>query len=447
MSRRLRLDRRTVLRGLGAAVALPWLEAMAPLRRARAAPEAPRRLAFLFVPNGVAMPDWTPPDDGPLGRLPPLLEPLGPVKQHVLVVTGLALDAARPHGDGPGDHARAASTFLTASHPRKTAGGDLHVGISADQVAARRVGGATSLPSLELGCEPARQSGSCDSGYSCAYSSSIAWASPHTPLGKELRPRAVFERLFALGDDPGSAAARADRLRARRSLLDWVGADARRLRARLGGSDRDKLDEYLEAVRALERRVEASERPTAGPEGEPDAAPADGVPADYRDHVGLLLDLLVLAFRTDRTRIATFMLANAGSNRSYPFVGVRDGHHELSHHGGDARKIEGIRLINRFHVSQLSWFLQRLAEAQEGDASVLDRSLILYGSAIGDGNRHNHDDLPVLLAGGGDGTVRSGRHLRLRGETPLANLHLALLHRVGVDVPAFGDSTGPLQGL
>ncbi|MHC5011973.1 MAG: DUF1552 domain-containing protein [Planctomycetota bacterium] len=441
------IPRRTFLRGLGTAMALPLLDGMVPSLRAdedtRNEGQAPRRLVFVFVPNGIHMQDWTPEREGSDFELPSTLAPLGPVKDHLLVLSGLTHDKARANGDGPGDHARSSACFLTGAQPRKTAGSDIHVGVSVDQVAAQAIGSATRFPSLELGCEPARQSGNCDSGYSCAYSSSISWRTPHSPMGKEIHPRLAFDRLFAFGGDAASAAAQAERRHTRRSILDFVRDDAARLERRLGRADRRKLDEYLTAVRELERRIDLAEDGT-----EADALDIpEAMPRDYRDHVRLMNDVLVLALRSDLTRIATFMFANEGSNRSYPFVGVRGGHHEISHHGGDRAKIQGIRTINRFHTSQLSYLLQALAAVEEGEGTLLDNCMLVYGSGISDGNRHNHDDLPILVAGRGGGTIAPGRHVRYPRETPLCNLFLSLLDRMGVRRQAFGDGTGRLPGL
>jgi hypothetical protein len=444
MTRAEPLSRRTVLRGLGTALALPFLEAT--LARGALAKEArpPTRAAFLFVPNGVDVSNWRPADEGPLATLPSVLAPLDVVKDDVLVLSGLTLDKARANGDGPGDHARSAAAFLTASQPLKTAGADLAVGTSVDQVLAARLGRETALASLELGCEPARQSGSCDSGYSCAYSSSIAWASPSTPLGKEVSPRAAFDRLVAFGDERASEKARAARRLRRRSVLDFVREDARRLRVRLGAPDRRKLDEYLEAVRRLERRIEGAASLEAG---DLEERLGEGVPRDLRDHIALLSEILVLAFRSDRTRVATFMLANAGSNRPYPFVGVEGGHHELSHHGGDEAKLRRIRAINRFHVAQLSRLIQAMKDVPEGDGTLLDHVILVYGSGIADGNRHDHHDLPIVVAGRGGGALRPGRHVRYPKETPLANLYLSVLDAMGAPQPTFGDATGRLPDL
>jgi hypothetical protein len=430
------VGRRRFLKGCGTVLALPWLESLLPRALAGVAP--PRRLAFLFVPNGIHMEDWTPRAEGRSFDLPYLLEPLAPFRDDLLLLSGLTHDKGRANGDGPGDHARSAAVYLTASQPRKTAGDDIEAGVSVDQVAAGKLGAATRFPSLELGCEEARQSGQCDSGYSCAYSSNISWRTPRTPMGKETDPRLLFERLFGAGG-PGGAAARAERLRARRSILDYVADDARRLEGELSGADRGKLDEYCQGVREIERRLDL---------GEPAPAAMDaplGTPREYGAHVRLMADLLALAFRTDATRVATFMMANEGTNRTYPEIGVRDGHHHLSHHGGDRGKIDGIRRINRLQTELLAHFLRRLKETPEGEGSLLDRCTIVYGSGISDGNRHNHDDLPCLVAG--RGALSTGRHVRYPRDTPMANLFVSLLHAHGVRTDRFGDSTGPLAGL
>lgn len=438
-----RISRRTVLKGLGAAaVALPWLEAMAPLRAlAGTASKAPTRLAFLYVPNGVVMPDWRPTADGALGELPPILKPLETVKNDLLVLTGLTADKARPNGDGPGDHARALAAFLTGCQPRKTDGADIRVGTSVDQVAASRIGDQTRLPSLEIGCEGGRNAGSCDSGYSCAYSNTISWRSPTTPVPKEVNPKLVFERLFSTAPN----AEREARDLRRRSILDFVREDAVSLQGKLGANDRRKLDEYFSSVRDIEQRIE---RAAKMPEVKvPDGPRPSGVPASYEEHLKLMCDLLVLAFQTDTTRVCTFVLANEGSNRAYPFLSIPEGHHELSHHQNDAKKLAKLREINTFHMKQFAYLLTKLKSIREGDGTLLDHCLIAYGSGNSDGNRHNHDDLPILLAGRGNGTVKTGRHVKFPRETPLNNLWLSMLDRVDVRVPTLGDATGRLQGL
>jgi hypothetical protein len=442
MSQPWRLSRRTVLRGLGTAIALPVLDAMAPLvsRGADERPSAPNRLAFVYVPNGMHMPDWTPATAGSDFELPYLLEPLKDVRGSTLVISGLAQDHGRPHGDGPGDHARALASFLTGAQPRKTHGADLRVGVSVDQVAARKVGQKTKFSSLELGCDRGAQAGNCDSGYSCSYSTNISWRSDTTPQAKEIDPKLAFERLFSVG---GAAEARSRREKYQNSILDFVREDARDLQARLGAKDRRKLDEYLTGVRELEKRIAEAKRDGDTPL--PDYPPPSGIPSDYGEHIRLMYDLMALAFTGDLTRVATFVVANEGSNRSYPFIEVPDGHHDLSHHGGNAEKQAKIRAINRFHAEQFAYFIQKLNKTSDGEQTLLDHSMILYGSGLGDGNAHNHDNLPIVLCGRGGGTITSGRHLQCERETPLNNLYLSMLDRVESPVESLGDSNGRLE--
>jgi hypothetical protein len=446
MSKDLSIDRRTLLKGLGVAVALPVLEAMSPGLALASAPARtfPRRLAFVYVPNGVHLPDWTPRTLGAGFELPATLQPLQPVRDRLMVLSGLTVDKARPNGDGAGDHARAMSAFLTGCQPVKTHGANIRVGVSADQVAARAVGRATRFPSLELGCEGGAQAGNCDSGYSCAYSHNLSWRTESSPSPKEINPRLVFDRLFASADRREAAGTQARRERYNLSILDFVNEDAQRLRHRLGANDQRHLDEYLTSVREVETRIARTAQPEAAAAG---LARPSGVPADYGEHLRLMADLLVLSFQTDLTRVATFVYANEGSNRSYRHISVPDGHHDLSHHQGNRDKQAKIARINRFHMTQFAYLLQRLQAVREGERTLLDNSMIVYGSGNGDGNRHNHDDLPILLAGRGGGTIASGRHVRYPRETPLMNLMLSLLDRMGARVPALGDSTGRLPNL
>jgi hypothetical protein len=401
-------------------------------------------MAFVYVPNGVHMPDWTPRSAGEGFEPAAILEPLRSVKDETLILSGLALNPARAQGDGGGDHARAMASFLTGRHPRKTDGADLRAGISVDQLAAQAIGRSTRFPSLEIGCEDGRNAGECDHGYSCAYQSNLSWQSESTPVAKQINPRLVFDRLFGVSST-GMDTARSDRQR--KSILDFVGDEARRLKATLGASDRRKLDEFLTGLRAIELRTNRA-RTSIGTVAEGVNYPRPlGIPSDYQEHVRLMADLLVLAFRCDLTRVSTFVFANDGSNRSYRAIGVSDGHHDLSHHGGDAAKTERIRKINKFHVAQFAYFIQQLRSITEGPGTLLDHCMIVYGSGISDGNSHSHDDLPILLAGRGCGTIRPGRHLRYPRETPLTNLYVSMLDRMGVKVDAFGDSTGPLGAL
>jgi hypothetical protein len=443
MSTGRRISRRTVLRGLGTAVALPFLEAMEPaLSRAAGAKAAPRRMAFLYVPNGAHMPDWTPKEVGANFQLPWILEPLAPFKDDLLVLTGLTCDKARPNGDGPGDHARAMAAFLTGCQPRKTAGADIKAGVSVDQVAALKIGHQTKLSSLEIGCDRGQQAGNCDSGYSCAYSANLSWRGDATPMPKEINPRLVFDRLFAAGPNEDVKAARDKRDRYRKSVLDFVAEDARRLHVQLGSVYQRKLDEYLTAVRELEVRIaQGGREPVKAPPGV--TRPGDE-PAEYKEHIRQLADLLVLAFQGDLTRVSTFVFANEGSNRSYRFMDVPEGHHDLSHHANDKEKQEKIRRINRFHAEQFAYMLGKLKAIKEGERTLLDNCMILYGSGNSDGNRHNHDDLPILLLGKGGGSIKPGRHVRFPAETPLTNLYLSMLDRMGTPVNRLGDSTGRL---
>lgn len=459
MTRPTWLSRRTLLRGLGTAVALPWLEAMAPAADGpgASAKASPRRMAFFYVPNGVHMPAWTPAQEGTAFELSPTLASLQPFRDKLLVLSSLAQDHAFPHADGAGDHARSLSCFLTGAHVLKTDGANIHVGVSADQVAAQKLGRVTPFASLELGIDRGAQSGNCDSGYSCAYSSNISWRSPTTPMAKEVNPRLVFERLFASRSQPGSgsdtAPARARRDLYRKSILDFVADDAARLRDRLGNADRRKLDEYLTAVREVEQRVAAmGSAAGAGPGAGGSDVPGSfhkpgGIPSDNKAHIRLMCDLMVLAFQGDLTRIITFMYANEGSNRSYAFIGVPEGHHDLSHHGGDKAKQAKLAKINAYHIEQLAYFLGKLDAVREGDGTLLDHAMIVYGSGISDGNAHNHDELPILLAGRASGTIKPGRHLRYKRGTPLNNLYLSMLDRMGTPIDSLGDSAGRLPKL
>jgi hypothetical protein len=420
------------------------MEAMGPIAAWAAegpAAKAPNRTAFLYVPNGKNMADWTPQREGRDFDLPAILEPLAKVKDDLLVLTGLTADKARSNGDGPGDHARALGAFLTGVQPRKTDGTDIRSGVSVDQVAASRIGDQTRLASLEIGCEAGAMAGNCDSGYSCVYSSTMSWRSATQPLPKEVNPKLVFERLFG----SGSSQARADRSQRRKSVLDFVREDAKDLSGKISATDQRKLDEYFSAIRDIEERIDRASRL---PEVKaPDYPVPAGVPESLEEHLRLMADLMVLAFQADVTRVATFVFTNEGSNKPYPFIGVPEGHHDLSHHGNDAKKKQKIRDINTFHVKQLAYLLERMKSIPEGEGTLLDHSMIVYGSGNSDGNAHNHDDLPVLLAGRAGGTIQTGRHLRYPKETPLANLWLSMLERMNVKLPFLGDSSGSLSGL
>ena len=438
------IPRRTFLRGVGTALALPWLEAMTPLRAAAPALPRPLRMAFVYVPNGVNMEDWTPAATGADFTLPKILEPLAPLRNDLQILSGLAHRTAYPNGDGPGDHARASASFLTGVQARKTAAMDVRAGISVDQIAATQVGNQTRLPSLEISCDKGQRAGSCDSGYSCAYQFNLAWKTPTTPLPPEVDPRLVFERLFSNGSLRETAESRARRQQAHKSILDFVLTDAQQLQRDLGVNDRQKLDEYLTSVREIEQRIERAEKMSVAA---PDYPTPGGIPRDYEQHLRVMFDLLALAFQTDTTRVSSFMIAHDGSNRSYPAIGVPDGHHDISHHGGNAEKKAKIAKINRFHMTQFAAFLERLKSVREGEGTLLDNCMIVYGSGIADGNAHSHHDLPVLLAGRGGGAFQTGRHLRFTKDTPMSNLYLSMLERMGVKEERFGDSTGVLKGL
>ncbi len=440
--------RRTFLKGLGTALTLPVLESVIP-RSSRAAAAAaaaklPRRTAFIYVPNGANMPDWTPKGLGRNSEFPMILEPLKPHQKDLLVLSGLGHDKGRANGDGAGDHARASASFLTAAQPKKTQGADIHVGISVDQVMAQQIGHHTRLPSLELGCDRGQLSGNCDSGYSCAYSFNIAWKTPSTPLPPETNPRQVFNRLFGNGL-PGEMGRRdAKQALYHKSILDFVMEDARSLQGKLGATDRRKLDEYLTSVRELEQRIERSERFAAAM---PTQSIPKGIPGENADHIRIMYDLLALAFQTDTTRIASFVVAHDGSNRPYPELGVTDGHHDLSHHGGDKEKRAKLAKINRHHASLFAEFLGKMKSIKEGEGSLLDQCHIVYGSGLADPDHHAHTDLPVILAGRGGGAINPGRHVKYENNAPMANLFMSLIHEMGAKADRMGDSTGTLGQL
>ena len=445
-----KLERRTLLRGMGAALALPFLDAMVPAyggANHAAAGMAPRRLAFAYVPNGVIMEDWLPTDLSSSDlQFTPILKPLEARRKDLTLITGLAHNNGRALGDGPGDHARAAASYLTGVHPKKTAGADIHNGISVDQVAAMAIGDQTRFASLELGTEPGRLAGNCDSGYSCAYSNSISWRGPTSPNPPEINPRLVFERMFGSADQPKDPAVRERRKVYQKSILDFVQDDTRSLMGELGATDKRKLDEYLYAVRDIEKRIETAEN-SDQKEVEPTIERPSGIPVEFSDHVALMFDLMSLAFQADLTRVATFMYGREGSNRTYREIGVPGAHHGLTHHRNDAEKIRDISKINVFHMEMYARFLDKLASIPEGDGTLLDHSMVVYGSGISDGNRHLHHDLPVLLAGAGGGTIKTGRHLHFSSETPMTNFYLSLLDRAGAPAETLGDSTGELREL
>ncbi len=440
------LDRRTLLRGVGTALGLPMLEAMAPAKMV-----APNRMVFVYVPNGIMMEEWIADQKpgvtalgGKLGRVTEALEPF---RDDLLFLGGLTQNGGRALGDGPGDHGRAGASYLTCVHPKKTNGRDLQAGISVDQIAADRLRGKTRLASLELGCEEGVQGGSCDNGYSCAYSNSISWRTPASPNPAEIRPRAVFERLFGAADAETNPERRARQARYERSILDVVTGDAVRLSAKLGGADKRKLEEYLYAIRDVEQRIQAAER-TAGAVKRPDMAVPDGsVPAEFGEHARIMIDLLTLAMQTDATRVATLVFALEQSPRAYPEIGIPEAHHGLTHHQGDREKMAKVIEINRYHMKLFAHLVGKWKATPDGDGTLLDHAMVMYGSGLSDGNAHDHGNLPTVLAGRGCGTLRPGRFVRHANETPMGNLFVAMLDRMGVPVEKLGDSSGRLGYL
>ncbi|MEQ1912107.1 MAG: DUF1552 domain-containing protein [Vicinamibacterales bacterium] len=435
------LARRTFLRGMGATVALPLLDAMVPSMTALAqTPANPvRRLGFVYMPMGSDISRWTPPgESGALSELSPSLSSLASVRDRIIVVSNLELKNAYP-----GTHATSNASFLSAAKAKWTESSDYHLGTTVDQIAARQIGQDTQLPSLELSMDLLDTVGQCDNGYACVYQNNLSWSSPTTPLPSEAHPRVVFERLFGEG---GSSAERRAALGKRASLLDWVREDIARLQGRLGSGDRTRVSEYLDTIREVERRVQQAEAQTRD-NPLPDLDRPVGVPAAYADHARLMFDLQVLALRGDVTRVITFQLARESSNRTYPEIGVPDPHHATSHHGNDPEKVAKIAKINQFHVSLFAYFLEQLAAVPEGNGTLLDHSLYLYGSGMGNPNVHDHVNLPIVVAGGAAGKVRGGRHLKFATPTPMANLHLSLLDSVGVRLDSFADSTGKLDTL
>ncbi|HUS34845.1 MAG TPA: DUF1552 domain-containing protein [Verrucomicrobiae bacterium] len=434
------LPRRTFLRGVGATLALPLLDAMIPAAVAatKSAALPVRRLGYVFMPMGCDQSRWTPRSEKNLDELSPILESLAPVKDRIAVFTNMELANAYP-----GSHATSNSSFLSAAKAKHTEGNDYYLGTTVDQVAAKQLGKETQLPSLELAMDLLETVGQCDNGYACVYQNNLSWSSPTTPLPAEAHPRIVFETLFGEG---GNAAERKAALRKRASLLDAFNNDIARLKRNLGASDRDKVNQYLDTIREVERRIQRAEADaTTNPL--PDLDRPVGVPAAYADHARLMFDLQLLAMQGDVTRVLTFQLARETSNRTYPEIGVADPHHPLSHHGNDPDKIARMAKINAFHVSLFTEYLQKLKDTPEGNGSLLDHSLILYGSGIGNPNIHDHVNLPIIVAGGAAGGMRGNRHIRYDKPTPLANLHLSLLDKVGVRLDSFADSTGKLDEL
>ena len=448
------LPRRTFLKSLSAAIALPYLDAMTPAFASQAGASASlagnqvsarhaQRLIFTYIPNGVTMEAWTPAATGTSFEYTRILKPLEAFRDRTLVLSGLAHKNAYALGDGPGDHARAAACYLTGVHPKKTAGADIRNGVSVDQIAAQVMGAATRFPSLELGCDDSRTVGNCDSGYSCAYTNSLSWRSETAPNPPETNPRLVFERLFGSFDaglDPQTRARRQD---SRRSVLDLVTGRTSELMATLGTADRRKVDEYLSSIREVERRIQMAEEDLTGvPEG---VEKPTGIPVTYDEYVTLMFDLQVLALQADLTRVVTMMMGREGSMRTYPEIGVPDPHHPLTHHRNTPEWIEKVTQVNTFHMGLFAKFVEKLQATPDGDATLLDQSTIVYGSGIADGDKHTHEDLPVLLVGGRG--FKMGRHVKYPVDTPMTNLYLTVLDKVGVRPETIGDSTGRIEHL
>ena len=445
MIRKLSLPRRTFLRGLGATVALPLLDAMVPAltAEARTAARPVRRLGFIYIPNGAVMQQWTPAETGPGYALSPILQPLAPFRDQLTVVSGLAHGQAEPLGDGNGEHSRASSTWLNGIHPKQTEGSDVQAGITADQLAAQHIGRDTPLPSLELAIDLDGLVGNCENGYSCVYLNTVAWRSPTTPLPMENNPRVVFERLFG---DGGTTEQRVAEMRRDRSILDSVTDDLADLERSIGKGDRARLDQYLDSIRALERRITLSEAQSADAELPALARPV-GIPDNFEDHVRLMFDLVSLAWQADITRVFTFMLGRELGGRTYPHLGVPDPHHGLSHHRNDPEKLDKLARINTYHVGLFTHLLENLRTAPDGLGSVLDHAMVMYGGGLGDSNDHAHFDLPEIVVGGGAGRLKGGRHLRYPKDTPVNNLLVSMLDKVGVSAGNFGDTTGRIKEL
>ncbi|MCH8268981.1 MAG: DUF1552 domain-containing protein [Acidobacteria bacterium] len=441
------IPRRTFLRGLGTTLALPLLDGMVPAMAAQrdTAAKPVVRLSVVYIANGVIMDKWTPAIEGAGFELTPILEPLAPFRDRILVLSGLAHNSGRAlQGENTGDHARAGATYLTGVHPRKTEGADTRAGISVDQIAARELGKHTQLASLELALDSSELLGQCEAGYTCAYMNTLCWRTPTTPIPMENRPRAVFERLFG-DNDSTDPAVRLRQIRTDRSILDSVTQKVARLLTGLGPTDRAKLTEYLDAVRDVERHIQMAEEQSS--RELPTLERPPGVPSTFIEHARLMIDLQVLAFQTDMTRVITFMTGREFGGRTYREIGIPDGHHSLTHHQYKQEKIDKVIRINIYHAKLLAYYLEKLQSTPDGDGSLLDHMVILYGSSLSDGNLHWHDNLPILLAGGGAGRIQGGRHLRYPQDTPMPNLLLTILDMLGVPVESLGDSTGKLDLL
>jgi Protein of unknown function (DUF1552) len=438
------LSRRTILRGMGAAVALPFLDAMAPaLASSRIPGGKPIRMGFVYVPNGMDMRNWDVDYEGPLKELPRILQSLEPFKQDILLMGNLTHNNGRALLDGAGDHGRCCGAYLTGVQPRKSAV-DIKCGVSCDQLVANEVGKQTRFPSLELGIEDARQAGNCDSGYSCAYTNNLAWRNETQPMPPILNPRELFERLFGK-DAHLSPEARAQRYEFRKSILDFISEDTRKLQGDLGPTDRRKLEEYLFSIREIERQIEKAENDNG--QIDPGLNKPYGIPADFAEHFKLMTDMLTVALQADLSRVFTFLVTREGSSRPYREIGIRDGHHPLTHHRNNPEMMEKVAQINVYQMQQFAAWVEKLKSIQEGDGTLLDNSMIVYGAGLEDGNRHTHANLPTLIAGRAGGKILPGRRTVYRKETPMSNLFLSMMDNMGVRTENFGDSTGRLDGL
>lgn len=437
------LSRRSLLRGLGAAITLPVMESLIPSAMANTVLEnRPKRMSVFYTPNGMRMAEFTPATVGANYEMTPILQSIAQHRDKFSVITGLAHYNASALGDGPGSHGRSCGAYLTGAHPRRTEGADILCGISADQVVANHIGQQTQFASLELGIEPPSLLGSCDVGYSCTYTNTLSWRSPTSPMPVSVKPGDVFERLFgdtSTLDEKGRKA----RMATKASILDFVLEDARRLSPSLGMNDRRKLEEYLDSIRTVEQRIQKATLQTSDVDTSQLALPA-GIPQDFAEHVRIMIDLQVLALQSDMTRVTTFMLGRELSNRAYVEIDVPDSHHSLSHHGGDEAKIAKLIKINQYHLSQFGYLLERLANTRDGERSLLDTTLVMAGASLGEPNAHDNMDLPAIVAGGG---LRGGRHIREPKDTPMCNLLLSLIHEMGVPAESFGDSTGLVRAL
>ena len=430
------VSRRALLRGAGAVIGLPFLDAMRPALAAPGGKQA-RRIGVVYVPNGIIMRDWQVKKIGTGFDFPRILKPLERFREDIVVVSGLSNHAANKAKGG--GHAKASGSFLSGALPKYTAGADVHAGTTFDQIAAQRFGPETRVPSLQLGCEDSRMIGNCDTGSSCAYTNTISWKNPDTPMAVEVNPRSVFERLFGTVDPSLDAETRARRALYKKSILDLTRENTQRLVSSLGSTDRRKMDEYLTSIREVEVRITKAENDPEIPLGEKPS----GIPFSYREYVKLMFDLQTIAFQSDLTRVSTMMLGREGSVRVYPEIGVPDPHHPLTHHRNNEDFIEKVTKINEHHVELFSYFVERLKATQDGDGTLLDHSTILYGGAISDGNQHSNHNLPLVIAGRAGG-LRGGRHVEAEAKTPAANLFVDILNRSGVEVESFGDSTGRL---